>query len=243
MLLNLVHIIYKKRPRKGKQPPYVTPVFLTTLSKKSLGEAAATATRTRSSFTGVSQCAENSSESCRHFEISVPCQLYPASRSALTRVSHREAPGNWLHVKLLRKRNLNLLKSVDHQKRRLSQPRIFPCDAAANANAQRWQQQQHRCLASPIWHPSQGILNTYSITGNLKSLAEWMATCCCHCEPAAITMARDHVLLHMCVRAVVPFSFLLHQHLHSQLVKHKAMPENHVPTLTAATLMTWSQSN
>lgn len=61
-------------------------------------------------------------------------------------------------------------------------------------------------------------------------------------EPAAITI-NDCVLLHTCFRATVPFSFLSHQHVHSQLVKHKTMFENHVPALAAATLMVWSQSN
>lgn len=103
-LLNLVDVLYKRRSRKGKQVsaacspcvPYRTP------REKSPGESAAAAatTRTRSSFTGVSQCVENSGEPWRHFEIAVPCQLYPASRSALTGVSHCEALGNRLHVKL-----------------------------------------------------------------------------------------------------------------------------------------------
>lgn len=127
MLLNLVDIVYKKRYRKGKQLPYVASVFLNTLGKKSLGEsAAAAATRTRSSFAGVSQCVENSGEPRRNFEISAPRQLYPASRTALTRVSCREAPGNQLHVELLRERNNYLLKSGEHQKARLARRRYFP---------------------------------------------------------------------------------------------------------------------
>lgn len=83
MLLNLVDIIYKKRSRKGKQPLYVASVFLNTLSKKRLGEsAAAAAMRTRSSFT---ECCSVLKKAVNHedvFEIPVPCQLYPASRTA-----------------------------------------------------------------------------------------------------------------------------------------------------------------
>lgn len=62
-------------------------------------------------------------------------------------------------------------------------------------------------------------------------------------KPAAVTMTSNCVLLRMCIRAIVPFSFLLHQHIHSQLAKHDTMFENHVHTLAAATLMMWSQSN
>lgn len=131
-------------------------------------------------------------------------------------------------------------------KGKVSPPRIFPCDAAAVADAKT---RRGGGSSSTVALPAPyGILpREYSTPpGSLviwrARLDEWEPAAGI-VEPAAITMTSNRMLLRMCVRAMVHFSFLLHQHIHPQLLKHKTMFENHVPKLAAATLMMWSQSN
>lgn len=57
-------------------------------------------------------------------------------------------------------------------------------------------------------------------------------------EPAAITLTSHSVLLCLCIRAIVAFPFPLHWHTYSQ---QSCKFENHVPTVTNATLMMWSR--
>lgn len=101
----------------------------------------------------------------RHSEVSVPCQLYPVGRSSLTRVSPHEAPGRQIHVKFLWRESFICWRASKGQ---ACLPKIFPCEAAAAANARTpgWQQQlqQYHCPSCPI------------LPGECSTLTGWPAT-------------------------------------------------------------------
>lgn len=98
LLLYLVDVIYQRGPGKANNHHLYPLCFLAHPARGAWGNQQQQPPESWADFLwGAAVCQR---QQWRHVELSVPCQLHPVSRSSLTRVSPREAPGNQLHVKL-----------------------------------------------------------------------------------------------------------------------------------------------
>lgn len=181
----------------------------------------------------------------RHSEVSGPCQPCRVSRSSppeLILVRQLAINRMWNYPG---ENNPLFAGEWRASKGKANLPRIFPCDAAA-LPVQGQQGGSSSCSSTiappalcPIL-PGEGLTQTGWLATWRAQMGEWQP------PPAAVepclwmlfTLTSHSVLLCLCIRAIVAFPFPLHWHTYSQ---QSCKFENHVPTVTSATLMMWSR--